>query len=108
MIQIIYDKIVNYCGMKEIPCVIVGSKIDLSQRYGFHSIQMPFRLPPCLNLTRCSRQVQPTEGEDLAKANRAAWIETSAKNNVNVGELPFYSYPKRYLASIDVHGSQSI
>jgi len=52
--------------------------------------------------------VQPTEGEDLAKANRAAWIETSAKNNVNVGELPFYSYPKRYLASIDVHGSQSI
>lgn len=32
--------------------------------------------------------MQPTEGEDLAKANRAAWIETSAKNNVNVGELP--------------------
>jgi len=32
MIQIVYDKIVNFCGMKEIPCVIVGSKIDLSQR----------------------------------------------------------------------------
>lgn len=32
--------------------------------------------------------MQPTEGEDLAKANRAAWVETSAKNNVNVGELP--------------------
>ena len=35
MIQIVYDKIVNFCGIKEIPCVIVGSKIDLSQRYGF-------------------------------------------------------------------------
>jgi Ras family protein len=64
MIQIIYDKIINFCGMKEIPCVIVGSKIDLSQR-----------------------QVQATEVEDLAKANRAAWIETSAKNNVNVAKV---------------------
>jgi Ras family protein len=35
MIQIVYDKIVNFCGIKEIPCVIVGSKIDLPQRYGF-------------------------------------------------------------------------
>lgn len=35
MIQIVYDKIVSFCGIKEIPCVIVGSKIDLSQRYGF-------------------------------------------------------------------------
>jgi len=32
MIQIVYDKIVNFCGIKEIPCVIVGSKVDLSQR----------------------------------------------------------------------------
>lgn len=32
MIQIVYDKIINFCGIKEIPCVIVGSKIDLSQR----------------------------------------------------------------------------
>jgi ribosomal protein L7Ae-like RNA K-turn-binding protein len=35
MIQIVYDKIINFCGTKGIPCVIVGSKIDLSQRYGF-------------------------------------------------------------------------
>ena len=35
MIQIVYDKIVNFCGIKDIPCVIVGSKIDLPQRYGF-------------------------------------------------------------------------
>ncbi len=31
--------------------------------------------------------MQPAEGEELAKANRAAWVETSAKNNINVGTL---------------------
>jgi Ras family protein len=29
--------------------------------------------------------VPPSEGEELAKLNKAAWVETSAKNNVNVG-----------------------
>lgn len=33
-----------------------------------------------------SRQVDASEGEKLAQANKAAWIETSAKNNVNVGQ----------------------
>jgi hypothetical protein len=33
-----------------------------------------------------SRQVAPNEGEELAKLNNAAWVETSAKNNVNVGK----------------------
>lgn len=28
----------------------------------------------------------PNEGEELAKLNNAAWVETSAKNNVNVGK----------------------
>jgi Ras homolog enriched in brain len=32
MIQIVYDKIVDFCGVNEIPCVIVGSKTDLQQR----------------------------------------------------------------------------
>jgi Ras family protein len=32
MIQIVYDKIISFCGINEIPCVIVGSKIDLKQR----------------------------------------------------------------------------
>ena len=31
MVQIVYDKIVDFCGV-EIPCVVVGSKIDL-ERY---------------------------------------------------------------------------
>ena len=33
MIQIVYDKIINFCGLNQIPCVIVGSKTDLSNRY---------------------------------------------------------------------------
>jgi Ras family protein len=32
-----------------------------------------------------SRQVQPMEGEKLAQQIHAAWVETSAKSNVNVG-----------------------
>jgi hypothetical protein len=36
MIQIVYDKIISYCGTNDIPCVIVGSKIDLQTRYVIH------------------------------------------------------------------------
>lgn len=32
MIQVVYDKIINFCGMAHIPCVIVGAKTDLHQR----------------------------------------------------------------------------
>jgi Ras family len=32
-----------------------------------------------------SRQVESTEGEQLAQTNNAAWIETSAKDNINIG-----------------------
>ena len=32
-----------------------------------------------------SRQVDSTDGENLAKLNDCAWIETSAKNNLNIG-----------------------
>ena len=34
MIQIVYDKIVDFCGVEDIPCVIVGSKCDLNHRFG--------------------------------------------------------------------------
>ncbi|KAG5643176.1 hypothetical protein DXG03_001380 [Asterophora parasitica] len=63
MIQIVYDKIVDFCGVTDIPCVIVGSKSDLHQ----------------------NRQVQSNEGQKLGQKMGAAWIETSAKNNINVG-----------------------
>ncbi|KAF8957659.1 small GTPase superfamily [Flammula alnicola] len=65
MIQIVHDKIIEFCGVSKIPCVIVGSKSDLSM----------------------SRQVDSKDGENLAKQNDCAWIETSAKNNVNVGKV---------------------
>jgi len=68
MIQILYDKIIDYCGTNDIPCVIVGSKTDL-------------QTSPVI------RQVKSDEGEDLAKTNNAAWVETSAKNDVNVGKV---------------------
>ncbi|KAF8153958.1 hypothetical protein B0H34DRAFT_661997, partial [Crassisporium funariophilum] len=68
MIQIVYDKIVDFCGVSKIPCVIVGSKSDLSISYVI-------------------RQVDSTDLERLAKENDCACIETSAKNNVNVGKV---------------------
>jgi len=68
MIQIVYDKIINFCGMNDIPCVIVGSKIDLQDG-------------------PISRQVLSKEGEELAKVNKAAWVETSAKKDINVDKV---------------------
>ncbi|KAJ3801603.1 P-loop containing nucleoside triphosphate hydrolase protein [Lentinula aff. detonsa] len=65
MIQIVYDKIIAFCGVTDIPCVVVGSKVDLES----------------------SRQVTPKEGERLAQEINAAWVETSAKTNFNVGKV---------------------
>src|SRR6266576_2956114 len=39
MIQIVYDKIIDFCGVTELPCVIVGSKCDLLQK----SVRLPRR-----------------------------------------------------------------
>ncbi|KAJ7306998.1 small GTPase superfamily [Mycena olivaceomarginata] len=63
MIQIIYDKILNYSGLSEIAAIIVGSKADLNM----------------------DRQVDSMDGQALAQRNNAAWIEVSALQNRNVG-----------------------
>ncbi|KAF8920553.1 P-loop containing nucleoside triphosphate hydrolase protein [Mucidula mucida] len=63
-VLVVYDKIVDFCGVTDIPCVIVGSKVDLK-----------------------TRQVSPEEGEGLALSNKAAWVETSAKTNLNVAKV---------------------
>ncbi|KAG8218700.1 small GTPase superfamily [Butyriboletus roseoflavus] len=68
MVKIVYDKILDFCGKNDIPCVIAGAKTDLQSSPN-------------------SRQVQPDEGEELAKSNKAAWVETSAKTNANVGKV---------------------
>ncbi|KAH6904431.1 P-loop containing nucleoside triphosphate hydrolase protein [Coprinopsis sp. MPI-PUGE-AT-0042] len=66
MIQIVYDKIVDFSGLQSIPCVIVGQKSDLAAS---------------------ARQVQIAEGEQVAKANNCAFVETSAKNGTNVSKV---------------------
>lgn len=66
MIQTVYDKIIDFCGLTDIPCVIVGSKCDLAQS---------------------SRQVDVAEGEKLAKFIGCAFVETSAKDDINVGRV---------------------
>ncbi|KAF7332164.1 hypothetical protein MKEN_00097400 [Mycena kentingensis (nom. inval.)] len=65
MIQIIYDKIIDFCGVANVPCVIVGAKVDLED----------------------SRQVPAIEGAKLAEDNRAAFVETSSKTNKNVAKV---------------------
>ncbi|KAL1668038.1 P-loop containing nucleoside triphosphate hydrolase protein [Schizophyllum commune] len=64
MVQTIHDKIADW-GIADVPCVIAASKVDL----------------------RDGRQVDPAEGRSLASTHNAAWIETSAKENVNVGKV---------------------
>jgi len=65
MIQVVHDKIVDYCGLSDIPCVIVGAKCDLNM----------------------SRQVDSLEGLKLSHTMKTAFVETSAKNNINVGKV---------------------
>ncbi|KAI0959667.1 hypothetical protein AcW1_004430 [Taiwanofungus camphoratus] len=74
MVRVIYDKIAEFSGINQIPCVIVGAKSDLQQSI--------------------SRQVAQNEGQDLANRHHAAWIESSAKANVNVGEFHSENCPK--------------
>lgn len=45
-----------------------------------------FSTPISCPYSPVARQVKSNEGEDLAKINKAAWVETSAKNDINVGE----------------------
>jgi len=64
MIQIVHDKILDLCGKSVIPCVVVGSKSDLT-----------------------TRQVSKEEGQKLAEAVQSVYVETSAKNNINVAKV---------------------
>ncbi|KAI6003966.1 small GTPase superfamily [Pisolithus albus] len=85
MVKIIHEKIIDFCGKNEIPCVIVGAKCDLQSRYVLLILLLRYRV--LLPHTLTSRQVQPEEAEEFAKTKQAAWVETSAKNNINVGRV---------------------
>lgn len=62
MITIIRDKILNATGADTLPMVIVGNKADLDSQ----------------------RQVSSEEAQKLAESFGAAFVETSAKDNLNV------------------------
>ncbi|WRT67264.1 uncharacterized protein IL334_004231 [Kwoniella shivajii] len=64
MIPIVHDKILDYAGLEKVPCVIVGQKLDLQSE----------------------RVITTVEGETLAKKLNAGFIESSAKDNKNVGK----------------------
>lgn len=68
MVQNVYNKILDFGGKEEVPCVIVGAKTDLES-------------------SSPNRQIDQNEGEQLAKQNHAAWVETSAKDNLNIGQV---------------------
>jgi small GTP-binding protein len=65
MCEIIRDKILNFTGMNEIPCILVGNKVDL----------------------HAQRQVTAEEGNAMAKKWNCAFIETSAKFNQNISRI---------------------
>ncbi|EJD41938.1 GTP-binding protein Rheb [Auricularia subglabra TFB-10046 SS5] len=76
MVQIIYDKIVDYVGPKPVVAVIVGQKADSSRRV-----------------------VAKEAGQKLADKLGCAFVETSARDNVNVDkafQLLMSEMEKRY------------
>lgn len=64
MIQTVHDKILDFAGLEKVPCVVVGQKSDLN----------------------ADRRVTVAEGEALAKKMKAAFVESSARDNKNVGK----------------------
>lgn len=62
VIEVIRDKILNAIGSDTIPMVLVGNKSDLNYQ----------------------RQVETTEGQELAKSFGCKFLETSVKDNLNI------------------------
>lgn len=84
MITTVHDKILDFAGLEKVPCVIVGQKLDLSDKRCGVSLDGPRSGPQ--HQADMTRQVSTAEGEALAKKLNAAFIESSAKDNKNVGE----------------------
>ncbi|VDN54975.1 unnamed protein product [Dracunculus medinensis] len=66
ILSTIHDKILENCGDKNVPLVVVGNKLDLQHN---------------------SRQVTTNEGKHLASSWNAAFLETSAKDNTAVQQI---------------------
>lgn len=65
IVQIIYDKLLDMTGKVNVPIVLVGNKTDLHME----------------------RVVTTEEGRHLADAWKAAFLETSAKQNESVADI---------------------
>ncbi|KAK0543665.1 GTP-binding protein [Tilletia horrida] len=65
MIDTIRDKILSYTGTESVPSVIVGQKCDL----------------------HLQRQVSEDEGKELAARIGCAWVEASAREDINVDKI---------------------
>ncbi|KAK2153834.1 hypothetical protein LSH36_284g03007 [Paralvinella palmiformis] len=65
VVKVIYEKLLDMTGKKQVPLVLVGNKTDL----------------------RMEREVSADEGKRLAEQWRAAFCETSAKENQKINEL---------------------
>lgn len=65
VVKVIYEKLLDMTGKKQVPLVLVGNKTDL----------------------RMEREVSADEGKRLADQWRAAFCETSAKENQKINEL---------------------
>ena len=61
-VEFIRDKILNSIGNESIPMVLVGNKNDLTYQ----------------------RQVETTQGQELAKKFNCKFLETSVRENINV------------------------
>lgn len=80
MIQTVHDKILDFTGSPKVPCVIVGQKVDLKpEDRCVTSYHKGSRADQISRITKA-------EGEALAKKLNAGFIESSAKDNTNVGE----------------------
>lgn len=63
--KIIHEKLLDIVGIRNVPMVLVGNKTDL----------------------HTDRKVTSEEGKGLAEEMHAVFIETSAKENKNVGDV---------------------
>ncbi|NEU35946.1 hypothetical protein GN156_35410, partial [bacterium LRH843] len=65
VVQIIYDKLLDMTGKIHVPIVLVGNKTDL----------------------HLERMISAEEGKKLADTWKAAFLETSAKQNEAVADI---------------------
>lgn len=65
MMQVIYDKILNNLGADAVPIMIVGNKCDIQGQ---------------------ARRISEEQGKKLAQSLKGGFVETSARENINVAK----------------------